>query len=262
MRLAALQAAMQARMLGQPTTIDSEVAVARSPGEAAERLAIYANAYTERLTGALASMFPHVQRSMGAGHFAALTSQFSREQPSRCRSVRDFGEALPAYLASHFRGVRARGLEELAHWEWLMADVFDAPDDEEHPVDLGVIPPAQWATLRFGFTSSLRRVDVVTNALDWRATEASRPVRWRRLRRPASYAVWRSDLEVCFRPLDAHEAAALDSAKQGDTFGEVCERLLAMAPGARADFDPTALRVATFLQSWVRQRWIVRVHQP
>jgi hypothetical protein len=162
-----------------------------------------------------------------------------------------------------FRGVKARGLQELAHWEWSMADAFDAPDDNGGPIDLSIIPPAQWADLRFGFTSSLRRVDLTTNALDWRLSpDASRPLRWRRLRDPVHYAVWRTDLEVYFRALDPHEAAALDGAKYGETFGEVCERLLVMEPGAHADFDAAALRAATFLQTWVRDRWIVRVHQP
>jgi hypothetical protein len=263
MRLAALQAAMQARMLVQSTTVDGEIADTRSPEEATERLAIYANAYTERLTGALASMFPHVQRSMGAEQFAVLTSQFSREQPSRYRSVRDFGDAFPAYLALRFRGVQARGLQELAHWEWSMADAFDASDDDEGPVDLSIVPAAQWASLRFGFTSSLRCVDFTTNALDWRrATDARRPLRWRRLRYPLHYALWRADLEVYFRALDPHEAAALDSAKHGETFGEVCERLLNMTSGAHADFDEAARRAAALLQTWVRDRWIVRVYQP
>ena len=261
MKLGALQAALQARVLAQPTIIESEIPVTQSPEEAAERLAIYANAYSVRLTGALASTFPHVQRSIGVEPFAMLTTQFSRDRPSRYRSVRDFGDAFPAYLASHFRGVKARGLEELACWEWLMADAFDAPDDDARPIDLGNIPPAQWANLRFDFTSSLRRFDVATNALDWRrAGEAVRPVRWRTLKSPACYALWRADLEVYFRPLDASEAAALDGARRGETFGELCQRLLAL--DANADFDAAALRAATLLQNWIRDRWIVRVHQP
>jgi hypothetical protein len=99
-------------------------------------------------------------------------------------------------------------------------------------------------------------MDITTNALKWRGP--TRPARWRALARPVSYAIWRSDLEVYFRALDAQEALALDAARQGATFGGVCERVLASATDD--DFAASAHRAAALLQNWIRARWIVRVH--
>jgi hypothetical protein len=60
------------------------------------------------------------------------------------------------------------------------------------------------------------------------------------------WLVWRRELSTYYRSLSASEAQALDAARRGWPFGELCE-LLCDAVGESA----AALEAATLLRGWV-----------
>jgi hypothetical protein len=58
--------------------------------------------------------------------------------------------------------------------------------------------------------------------------------------------VWRIDYDLKFRAIDANEAAALDAARTGATFGDICELL-----ASRMDSDRAVMAAAQSLRGWL-----------
>ncbi len=240
MKLAQLQRSFQAHVLRADPSIAPEIqGDARFP--AALRLGVYSDAYALRLVEVLGESYPAVQAALGAKRFAALVSGFAREHPSRFRSARAYGEELPQWLASQLTGPRAGGIADLARFEWAVAGAFDAADQTAlEAASLAAVAPAEWPQLQFEFSPSLRRVAVTSNCVAWwrcACAGESRPGRWRATG-PQQWLVWRCELAVYYRRLAPLEAQALDAARAGRRFGELCEQL------------DEAARAATLLHGW------------
>ena len=240
MKLARLQQSFQAHVLRADPAIAREIqGDARFP--TALRLGVYAGAYALRLVEVLGESYPAVQAALGAKRFAALGSGFAREHPSRFRSARAYGEELPQWLASQLIGPRAGGLADLARFEWAVAGAFDAADQPAlEPASLATVAPADWPRLQFEFSPSLRRVAVTSNCVSWwryACAGESRPARWRATG-PQQWLVWRRELAVYYRRLSPPETRALDAARAGQRFAELCEPL------------DEAARAATLLHGW------------
>lgn len=255
MRLAEAQQAVQAYVLQGSPAAQSLVRDTPQLG-AAQRLDIYRHAFHERLVDALAVNYPALRTVLGADAFGALTHAFVAAFPPRHFSIRYFGLGLERFLAQ-MPGVRARGLSDLARWEWTLAAAFDAADCQSIGTEsLTAIAPNDWNRLQLELAPSLHRSTLTTNAVQWwkSATRAARrPTRWRTTR-SSEWAIWRTDLKTYFRSLDTTEAAALDTVRSGACFGRLCAQL-AENP---AEENP-ALRAATLLQGWFRDGWICGV---
>ena len=224
MNLAQLQSAFQDHLLRGGDTIHAQI-LGDGRAAAALRLEAYAGAYTARLVEVLGEGFPAVQASLGVAEFTRRIAAFVHAHPSRSRSARDYGEQLPQWLAGAGAGPRCRGLADLARFEWAVAGAFDAVDQPAlTPASLAGLAPRDWPSLRFGFTASLRRLTVTTNAVAWwrfGCAGAPRPPRWR----PTcaqQWLVWRQELAVRYRWLSRAETLALDAARDGAAFGEIC----------------------------------------
>ena len=240
MKLAQLQQALQAHVLRGEAGIESEiVGDARSPVPV--RLGIYTSAYGARLVEVLGESFPAVRMALGAKFFERSISDFVRQHPSRFRSARAYGEELSTWLAAHLDGTRARRVADLARFEWAVADAFDAADAVAlAPSELAGIDPAGWPRLQFTFSPTLRRLNLTSNALAWwkfAGAAQARPSRWR-LTCTQHWLVWRRDLAVFYRRLSQAETQALDAARAGSCFGELCEQL-------------SAAQAARLLHDWV-----------
>ena len=247
--LRSLQLDLQSRIVAGDAAIDDRVAASDST-ERACRLHIYEHAYVARLVDALVRAYPALCRTLGEPEFRGLAVGYVRAVPSVHRSIRDYGADLPAHVERSRAGVTGRVLAELARWEWLLADVFDAADASALTVAaLAAIPPDEWGALELRPHPTLRRFTTATNAIElWRhATDAatseaaahceSRPV--------AQWAAWRAGLDTQYRSLEADESDALDMLLAGTSFGEVCERL------AAHDADGAPLRAAQLLRTWL-----------
>jgi hypothetical protein len=221
----------------------------------ATRLAIYGAAYPSRLAEALESNFPALARLLGETDFQRLAAEYVRTHDSPFFSIRYYGDALAEFLASHEDYVAAPVLAELARWEWAMTAVFDAADAAPlgHEA-LARLPPQQWARLRFTWHPSVQRLKLTWNVPQlWQALtdEAERPPA-SLATEPVEWLLWRRELSSYFRSLPRSEAAALDAARSGWPFAELCE-LLCDELGERE--APAA--AATLLRGWVEAGLIV-----
>lgn len=223
----------------------------RSTNKAAAELLIgvYAEGYWLRLVEVLGANFPKLAAFLGPERFAELARAYIAAEPSRHPNARWFGHRLPGFL----RAAPDRGgdpaLADLAAFEWSLGLAFDAPDATAIAATaMGALPPEQWALARFSFHPSLATLAIASDAVSvWQAIEEGRPPeRGDMAVVPATWAIWRrEDLLTYFRSLDPGEPGALDLARDGASFGELCEHCAATA-GAEA----AAGVAAQFLAQW------------
>jgi len=121
--LTKLQHDFQAYLLQAPTTIaESIVATENVTREA--RLALYGDAYRERLIEALCNNYPKLFCYLGEGQFRELALQYIAHYPSGFRSIRFFGGRLAMFLNKTVPYSEEGVLAELADFEWTLAYVF------------------------------------------------------------------------------------------------------------------------------------------
>jgi Putative DNA-binding domain len=251
--LAALQGDFQQYLLRGDAAIEARVTGSpRVPATA--RLAIYGGAYRGRLAEALGANYPALARLLDED-FADLAQAYVAGHDSPYFSIRYYGEDLARFLATEERYAGAPLLADLARWEWAMTQVFDAADATAlDAAALSQVAPDAWALLRFRWHPSLARLDLQWNAPQvWQALTEERE-------RPAAavsaaatpWLLWRQGLTTYFRSLTPAEAQALDAARSGAPFGELCE-LLCETVGDEA----APVTAATFLRSWVASGLII-----
>ena len=226
--------------------------------DARTRLRVYAEAYSLRLLENLENDYPALRAFLGEEDFAEVGGDYIEAHPSATRSVRWFGRHLPDFLVSRDQDQNLAAAE-LARFEWASGEVFDAADAEALKVAaMAGVPPEAWPEMRLRFQPALHRLDLRWNApAIVEAVQAGQPA-------PAAAAearawlLWRSaDLKVHWRPLDADEAAAIDDARAGASFGEVCERLCEWVEAEQA-----ALHAASLLKRWLADGLIATIELP
>lgn len=254
--LAELQAQFKAYLLERDRRLE-RLTVGSERLPAADRLAVYSNAYRLRLLEILAEDFPGVRGLAGNETFDALGSAYIEAHPSSHPSVRWFGRCLAAFLRDTSPWREQPHLAEMAAFEWMQGEVMDAADSDTVTAgDLGGLAVEDWPAMRIGFQAAMRRLDLRWNV----------PVAWQAIRneepppspaqaaRPVPWLLWRRNLEVHWRSLEEDEAYTLDTARDGAAFGDVCEGLL-----ARTHDDQVPLRAAGFLKRWVLDELVARI---
>lgn len=253
MQLRELQRAFQARVLSLESGIEPELKDAKNT-DFETRLEAYVGGYRTRLTEVLGTTYPALKQTLGEDEFDRQMRLYIDLVPSRHYSVRHYGAAVAEHMAGQNPEELGLVLSELARWEWTLADVFDAPDDAPLEVaKLAAVPPAAWPTVSFTLRTSVRRLETRTNVVVWwRAANglcerpdafASAPL--------AQWLLWRRGVKTLFRSLDPVEAAAFDAAREGATFGTICEYLV-----CGVDETDVAMRAASLLRGWVAEELI------
>lgn len=252
--LAAFQRALAAHVLNGNAVAPDRVADTH-PFPAAQRLAIYHSAYRLRLTEALSADFPLLRGLLGETDFERLAVEYIAARPSRSFTLRDFGHALPDFLARHGHYRRRPWLRATAVFEWALLAAFDATDTASLTMpDLARVPPTQFPRLRFHFASGAQVL-----RLRWNVPQA-----WRALQDGAALAppprllaavdclVWRREERVYFRTLPVDEAALLKALMKGSSFAAACAAL------ARVSDEPAAgRRAAELLSTWLADTLLV-----
>jgi Putative DNA-binding domain len=251
--LAGLQRAFQRQVLERRAHVAAELAGAER-GDLPARLGAYVEGYRGRLVEALGVPYSALRLIMGADEFDELAREYIERTPSRHYNIRYYGADLAALVARRRADPEGATLAELARWEWLLAEVFDAVDDEPLAMEaLAATEPADWPSVRFSPRASLRRILLSTNAVEWwrYANElAPEPAALARVPDTA-WMAWRRGVKTFFRSLTPVEAGALDLMVAGASFGELCERL-AEAVGP----DDAALTAASMLRTWLGEELI------
>jgi hypothetical protein len=222
--------------------------------DAVQRLDIYANMYFWRLSDILRGDYSALVAAVGDDHFHNLVTDYLIACPSTHPSVRNVGAKLADYLKTHALGVERPWLVELARLERARTELFDGPDGEPVTMDeLRALAPEQFVALPLPLVPSHLFLDV-EHAVDdvWRAAENEEAVE-----APAPGArtllVWRQEVTVYHRALEPLEKAALLRARDGASFGVVCDLCAESMPMEEA--GPAAFQL---LARWVGDGIIAR----
>jgi len=186
-------------------------------------LEIYARMYAIRLHDALAEDFPKLRVALGDERFAAAAAAYLRGHPPRSFTLRDLGSS----LADHLRADPAAPpwAAELAALERARVDVFDGPDARPLAQAEVVALEARLPELVLAWVPSSVVVPLAWAVDDlWSAIEDDRPA-FEPARADRVVLVWRREISVLHRTLDADEAQLAHSIASGAPFAEICEVL-------------------------------------
>lgn len=197
---------------------------------------VYHYAYRARFIEVLTEQYPKLSKILGDEAFAVLVDSYAKAHPSRFCNVRDFGAALPGFIADTFSGEKAVLLAELAQFEWMLLDVFDAADSPYLSIEqLQAIDPASWPSRKLIFQKAMQWKSFNCDVLSlWHNGEtpaspascAKPPTSCAESAGPTHILVWRCNREVFFAPLTPSETLFLESAARGDNLESICEHLL------------------------------------
>jgi hypothetical protein len=222
------------------------------------RLGVYANAFFERLRGALAKDFPDLARALGDDAFHDLVRVYLMLHPPHRPSIREAGASLAAFLADDevaapFRR-RLPCAADLAAFEWAQTEAFDAPDAPLLAGEtLAAVSPDAWPALRLETIPALRLLRVawpVQTLADDAGPEAAAAL----APRAAFLRVWRREERVRWREIPEREHAALACLLRGDCFGEVCAQIARDVGDEAAATEAAGLLTGWLADGCLRER--------
>ena len=142
------QIAFSDYLKGDKTSLILEDIIGDDKATSVERLDLYHDAYKLRLIDVLGTDYPGLKSLLGEDDFTRICLAYIEHCPSTYRSVRWFGQQLPEFLEANEHYTFDPRLFEIAQFEKLKGDVFDA---KESPVasleDLSAIEPHLWGGL-------------------------------------------------------------------------------------------------------------------
>ncbi|HVE44747.1 MAG TPA: DNA-binding domain-containing protein [Gammaproteobacteria bacterium] len=254
--LFSLQDQFQGYLLKNCSEIKSRI-VSTEKVPAETRLAIYSNAYQARLIEALDSNYPVLSAYLGMAIFKKMASDYINEYPSCKRSIRWFGDSLPAFLKEHQDYKAFEYLTELAEFEWKQTLVFDAADSAVLQIDeVAKIPPDSWQNMRLRAHPTVHRITLSWNIIQiWQSISDNvipdEPIQ---ALSPVSWIMWRRDLINRFCSITVEEAWAIDAVLNGLTFGDICEKSCEWVGEENA-----GMHAASLLKGWIQSGLIAGV---
>jgi hypothetical protein len=213
---------------------------------AAQRVDVYANMYFFRLLDVLRDDYPAVAAVLGETDFHNLITDYLLHHPPAHFSIRHAGDRLPEFVATHALVAARPYLGSLAQLEGALNDAFDAADSRTATgADLAAIPAGDWAALRFRLHPSVRVLHSRWAVHDLRRRVDRGDAPGEPDQTPTALRVWRREIEVLQRSVDAVEFNALTLAARGAAFGDIC------AAADQSQADETAPRLAAMLACWL-----------
>ena len=236
---------------------------------AAERLAIYANAYHSRLLECLGEVFPMLKRTLGEDAFNGMAFGYLQQYPSRNYSLNELGRHFTPYLEQ----TRPAGddpdessllerdwpafLIDLAKLEWGIYEVFDGPGVEGVAL-LGAdqvlgIPAEHWSGARLMPVVCLQFLATRFPVNDY-YTALRRAKLEEAIEMPAAQesfvALTRRDFVVRRYNLTHPQFELLKALKDGNSVGTALERMLSAAP---VDEDTLASELNRWFRNWTAE---------
>jgi hypothetical protein len=269
MKLSDFQALFQSRLLAGPGAEDAPlIAALRESGRGAGRdelLHVYQSGYRVRLESFLHEDYPGLRALLGEERFEALIGAYVTAQPPRDRNARWYTTGLPDFLRDHPEWKEDAAASSMALFERAIVDAFDAPDAEPLAVQaLAGFAPEESPRLVFDFHPSLIVLRLAPGVFaayqamngDGESGDGVEDSEAERAGEEGfeAVAVWRCNEESVFRELEPDEYLALNEARVGRAFGDICQMAAFQHAG---EIEPE--RLAQFLASWFEDGMITGV---
>lgn len=198
----------------------------KTPG--AERMSVYAEGYPIRIHEALKEAYEAVQHVLGSRKFREISDVYAARHPSREYNLSMAGRFYPEYLEKSGLLAQWPFLQDLARLEWAVTEAFHSFDVPAQDLSsLAGLAMEEWEGVTFQFQPSLRLVSSAWPVVDlWRERKDAQPgVRSELHGRPQCASICRQDLRVRVEAVHPLEFACLKLLAEGQTLGEVCEKL-------------------------------------
>lgn len=225
---------------------------------AKDRLVIYRNAYLSRIIEVLMKDFPALYNLLGHEQFHNMAIQYISHFPSSFRSIRWIATHLPKFLAENEPFKHQPILNELATFEWFLAEAFDAQDSNIFSVEeLSLITSSAWPMMKIKLIPALFHYTQHWNAIDfWQAIQQE--TKMRVPEKPPSlsrHLIWRNHLQVHYRLVSEVEAVLLTDIMIGKDFAALCERLCEFYSQ-----EEVALTAVKLLKQWMCEGLIETIY--
>jgi hypothetical protein len=272
-------ASVEAQHLIKLSPNELEKVITRSRAlTAAERLAIYANAYHSRLMECLGEIFPMLKRTLGEDGFDALAFGYLQEYPSKSYTLNELGRHFAGYLEQTrpvqgetdanfdetftsgagrpINGNWADFLIDLARLEWAIYEVFDGPGVEGHALldadQLLAIPTDRWPQAKLTPVVCLTLLSTRFPVNDY-FTSLRKIAAHEALAMPAAadsfVALTRRDFVVRRYNLSQLQFELLKALKAGLSISEAVEASVPLA-SANIELDKLAADLQLWFRNW------------
>ena len=252
---------------------------------AAERLAIYANAYHTRLLECLGEVFPLLKRTLGDEAFEVFAFGYLQEYPPQSYTLNELGRSFPHYLEetrpqadsaeTNPPGACSSAEEaddwpefliDLARLEWTIYEVFDGPGVEGQPLlsaDAFLnVPPERWADVQLDMVPCLQLLATRFPVNDYytRLRQAKDGESVPLPSAQASFvALTRRDYVVRRYNLSETEFELLRALQQGLLLGQGIEHAL---QASHDDFMQLAEDLKLWFRNWTAEGFIRAIRPP
>lgn len=246
---------------------------------AAERLAIYANAYHTRLLECLGEVFPMLKRALCEEAFDGFAFGYLQEYPSRSYTLNELGRHFPRYLqetrptvdsaesesastdSEHGQPALAQDwpdfLIDLTRLEWAIYDVFDGVGVEGQSLlradQLSSIPPESWSHVQLQPVPCLQLLATRFPVNDY-YTALRNAKNDEVVAIPSScesfVALTRRKFIVRRYNLSRAEFELLQAIKDGQTLGQAVERAASVTDD---DTDKLAANLKLWFRNWTAE---------
>jgi hypothetical protein len=198
----------------------------------AERLSIYRHNVFSNLRGALSDLYPIVKKIVGGTFFAVMADYFIRVTPSRSGDLNEFGAEFAAFIKAYTPASDLPYLVDVAKMEWAWHCAFHAADVNALDLArLASVPAESHAALKFALHPSAQLLASPYPLWNiWRVNqpeyEGYMQLDWKT---PGDQLlVFRPDVEVEMRQLDATSFAFLSALRDGDSLDAAAEKAFAV----------------------------------
>jgi hypothetical protein len=188
---------------------------------------IYRNNVFISLAGALADVYPVVQRLLGEKFFAQLARRYIRRHPSRSGDLHDFGKNLASFILEIADLNGLPYLSDVAALEWACHESFHGA--EAPAFDFTEVTDAQNARPRLHPAARLVASRYPVLAI-WQANQERDPGLVDLDAGSDWLVVFRRDLQAEILRCTPGEFALLTALREGLTLGEACEAAFAAEP--------------------------------
>lgn len=260
--LAALQSRFQ-QAISQPSGIEEESArlgdsiLPSKALSAADRLAVYRQAYFARLLGCMRELFPALHFTLGDEAFDAIALGYLQQHPSTSYSLGHLATRFPEYLEATRPADQeptshswADFVVDLARLEWTIDEVFDGPGDEEETGSvaerLRSIAPEAWPDVRLQVARSMRFLELGFPLAEYYSAaragrEAGLPAA-----SPSYLIVWRRNYVVRRWEIESEAFFLLHELAGGERLSVALERV-----AQKCDDDTAfAAQIPTWFRDW------------
>lgn len=203
--------------------------IAGAEAERLRRLSIYFNAYRVRFKGVIDSDHPVLGAYLGDTLFDRMVREYVDSTPSSRTSLRYYCDRLPAFLRQMTPYSDWPVVADIAEFERLLMDVFDAADAARRDSNyLRSLDPPAWPELTLHFHPSVRIFVTPWNTIEiWRAIKASRNPPAAKHSEPQAWLIWRNrEMLSEFRSMPVDEHHVISQAIAGAPLAGLCEMLL------------------------------------